>query len=345
MRIPPCRRTAPLPILWAVAAIPLGGCAPHRAATGLPLTPASPVVAGSSSQPADAGAYQPSRLVQAETYWGRPLLAAAPGAHPDFENKLAQARAEFDARPWDIDALIWYGRRLGYLWDMRAAVDVYSRGLKRYPRAAELYRHRGHRWISLREFDRAVADLKRAAEWIEGRPDPVEEDGLPNERNIPLTTLGFNVWYHLALAHYLRGDFDAALDGWRRCAACTRGYDDNVAAVTYWTWLTLRRLGRDDEAAAALTAIREDMQIIENHAYFTLLRLFQGARDAGSVLAAVPPEKSDFAAIGYGVGMHHLLRGNRAAAEETFVRVVSGHNWPAFGFIASEVELRRLGRR
>jgi tetratricopeptide (TPR) repeat protein len=324
----------------------LAGCSAAPPRASLPLTPAPATPAeGKPFASNPAADYQPSQMPQATTYWGRPLHAAAPAAHPEAEAKLATAKAAFDERPADPDAIIWYGRRLAYLWDMRSAIAVYSKGLKRHPNAGELYRHRGHRRISLREFDQAIADFERAAALIRGRPDSVEPDGLPNERNIPLTTLGFNVWYHLALARYLTGDFDAALAAWQECAKFTRGFDDNVAAVTYWTYLTLRRLGRDADAARALEPIRADMDILENRAYHALLLLFKGERKADVLLESTPPEKSDFAAVGYGVGMWHLLHGERRLAISTFTRVVSADNWPAFGFIAAEMELKRLGVR
>ena len=53
------------------------------------------------------------------------------------------------------------------------------------------------------------------AELTSGLPDEVEPDGLPNAQNIPTGTLQFNIFYHLGLAHYLKGDLAAALDAYR----------------------------------------------------------------------------------------------------------------------------------
>ena len=76
----------------------------------------------------------------------------------------------------------------------------------------------------------------------------VEEDGLPNARNIPVSTLHTNIWYHLALAYYLRNDLANAERGWRQCLDASDN-DDMVVAATHWLYMSLRRAGRADDAA------------------------------------------------------------------------------------------------
>jgi hypothetical protein len=65
---------------------------------------------------------------------------------------------------------------------------------------------------------------------IANTPDQIEPDGLPNARNIPTSTLQSNIWYHLGLAHYLRHDFDRALDAYRKCLAVSKNPDGVVSA-------------------------------------------------------------------------------------------------------------------
>ncbi len=85
-----------------------------------------------------------------------------------------------------------------------------------------MYRHRGHRYITLREFDKAIADFNKAVELIEGTDDIVEPDGAPNAAGIPTSTLHTNIWYHLGLAHYLKGDFAAALLAYEGLPYCIK---------------------------------------------------------------------------------------------------------------------------
>jgi len=121
----------------------------------------------------------------------------------------------------------------------------------------------------------------------------------------------------------------------------TRGLDDNLVAVTDWRYMTLRRLGRHDEAQALLEPISADMDIIENHAYYRRLRMYRGELSPDDLLEA-GATPLDLATQGYGVGHWYLCNGQRERALEVFRQTVSGPYWPAFGCIAAEVELRRL---
>ena len=54
------------------------------------------------------------------------------------------------------------------------------------------FRHRGHRYITMRQFDKAVADLSRAAELIEGKPDepePAADPSRPSTDHAPVPRL------------------------------------------------------------------------------------------------------------------------------------------------------------
>ncbi|MGH7460236.1 MAG: tetratricopeptide repeat protein, partial [Longimicrobiales bacterium] len=171
-----------------------------------------------------------------------------------YEQQLAQAKTAFDHTPSDADSIIWYARRLAYLGRHREALDVYTKGIAQYPDNPWLYRHRGHRYISVREFDRAVADLTRAGDLVRGRPDEVEPDGEPNALGIPTSTLQFNIWYHLGLTDYLRGNYAKAYADYVECMKVSKN-DDSIAAVSDWMWMTLMRMNRNDEAAKVLERI------------------------------------------------------------------------------------------
>jgi hypothetical protein len=48
------------------------------------------------------------------------------------------------------------------------------------------------------------------------------------------------------------------------------------------------------------------------------------------------------ATLSYGIGNWYLVRGDTARARQWFDRSVRSGGWPGFGFIVSEIELRRL---
>ncbi len=263
----------------------------------------------------------------------------SPATRVLYEQRLAEARAAYDRAPTNADSIIWLGRRTAYLGSYRDAIAIFTEGVARHPDEARMYRHRGHRYVSVRELDKAIADLSRAAALTTGRPDEIEPDGIPNARNIPTSTLQSNIWYHLGLAHYLKGDFERALASYREAMRVSRN-PDMLVATSHWLYMTLRRLGRAEEAESVLASISRGMVIIENDAYHRLLLLYKGELPPDSLAPSGADALND-ASVGYGLGNWHLYNGRRAEALAVFRRVLAGGNWPAFGYIASEAELAR----
>ena len=280
--------------------------------------------------------------VEATSLLGAPLTRPElPGeTRARYEQALAEARREYEADSSDADAIIWLGRRTAYLGRFRDAIDIYTRGIRRHPNDARLYRHRGHRYITIRDFDRAISDFERAASLTAGRADEIEPDGLPNARNIPTSTLQSNIWYHLALAHYLKGDFGHALDAYRECMKVSTN-PDMLVATSHWLYMTLRRLGRDAEAARVLEPIVRDLDVIENGAYHRLLLMYKGQLPVDSLLTSSSSAALDDVTTAYGVGNWYLYNGHAARARDIFQRIVRTGTWAAFGAIAAESELAR----
>jgi len=269
-----------------------------------------------------------------------PLSATTRRRYGSQANEAADA-LEID--PIDAESIIWYGRRLAYLGQFREAIDVYSSGIALYPNNAWLYRHRGHRYLSVRDIDRAIADLEHAARLVDGKPDEVEEDGQPNAHNMPIGTLHSNINYHLGLGYYLKGDFARAALVYRHDLAEARN-DDRRVSATHWLYMSLRRLGRDAEAAEVLKPIHRGMQVIENDTYRRLDLMYKGEMPVDSVLVVAPTGEMSVtdATAAYGVGNWYLYNGKRADAERVFRRIIAGGQWGAFGYIAAEAELARM---
>jgi tetratricopeptide (TPR) repeat protein len=255
---------------------------------------------------------------------------------------LADAAGVLKLEPGSPDALIWVGRRLAYLGRYREAVDTFSVGVQRFPRDARFLRHRGHRYLTLRRPSRAVEDLTAASRLIAGTDDSIEPDGAPNARNIPLSTLHFNIWYHLGLAHYLNGDYPRALAAYDSGMTVSRNPDLEVA-TSYWRYLTLRRMNRTAEADAVLEIAKRNPELIENVSYLKLLRLFAGLETLESVQPSAGARGSVAdATTAYGVSMWHLLNGRERQARDEWRRIAESPAWASFGVLAAESELSRL---
>ncbi len=291
--------------------------------------------------PMPARSFQADRL---SSFIDRAPPPVSAEAAKQMELQLTEARGIYEARPNNPDAIIWLGRRLAYPGRFRDAIDVFSEGIRKFPNDARFYRHRGHRYITLRRFDLAIKDFKKAASLTKGKPDEIEPDGQPNARKIPTSTLQFNIWYHLGLAQYLLGDYRAALASYRECLKVSKN-PDALVATSHWLYMTLRRLNRPKEADQVLVPIRPDLPIIENDGYHRLLLMYKGITPIDSLLQeALRQEGSPGSySVLYGIGSWYLYNNRPDDARGVFRRMLAGNQWTSFGYVAAEADLKRLG--
>jgi tetratricopeptide (TPR) repeat protein len=314
-----------------------GNCGNARAMVRRAVATAAAIVLAS----APAGRAQ---LPETLSLLGKPLVPPplSEERRRALEADLAAARAAYDKDPTNADALIWLGRRTAYLGRFGEAIEIYTRAIEIHPDDARLYRHRGHRYITLRKFDLAIKDLRKAAELVDGKPDEVEPDGQPNAKNVPTSTLQTNIYYHLGLALYLKADFNGARDAYRRCVTLAKNPDMLVAA-TAWLYMTLRRLGLQEEAGRALDPIAAGMEIVENEAYYRLLLLYKGLAPQQSLK---PGGGADAVTIAYALANRTLYEGNTADGMKQMKALLGKYadQWPAFAFIAAEADVARLDK-
>jgi hypothetical protein len=230
----------------------------------------------------------------------------------------------------------------------REAIAVFTKGVEQFPSDARFLRHRGHRYITTRQFGRAATDFERATKLVHGKPDEIEPDGQPNARNIPTGTLQFNIWYHLGLSYYLEGDLARAREAYERCIEVSRSADAQVA-TRHWLYMTLRRLGHDSEAKVVIEPITatgvnvlSDKTVIENASYHHLLLMYRGELTPEALLEQ-STAALDKTTVTYGVANWHFYNGRRSEAVALLRTIVHGSQWAAFGSIAAEADLKRLG--
>jgi tetratricopeptide (TPR) repeat protein len=239
---------------------------------------------------------------------------------------------------------IWLGRRKAYMNHFHEAITIFTLGLEEYPNSYRLLRHRGHRFISSRQLDRAINDLETASVLMRGYPMQMEPDGIPNKLNQPLSTVQFNVYYHMGLAYYLKGDYENAIRAYSRCLEFSNN-DDLLVATTDWYYMTLMRMGRKEEAVNLLRRIGGNMRIVENDSYYQRLKLYKGYIQPDDLL--VLDKNSDgyelnIVTQGYGLGNWYLTQGDTAKAVSIFEQILQTPQWAAFGYIAAEADMQKL---
>jgi len=258
-----------------------------------------------------------------------------------YEQKVQEIKSKLIKDSANAEHIIWYGRRTGYTGQYMEAIDIYTKGISLHPTNARFYRHRGHRYITVRCFDKAIADLTRATMLFKDQVDEIEEDGLPNAKNIPTSTLQTNTWYHLGLAYFLKGDYKNALSAFNECLEITDN-DDMYVATVNWLFITMRRFGKNKEADDLLKNIRANMDLTENQDYLDILLMYKNNDDKKVAEKKMTPDSPGNATLGFGLGNYYLEKGQKKKAKEIFEKVVAGSQWASFGFIAAEVELKRM---
>jgi thiamine biosynthesis lipoprotein ApbE len=248
------------------------------------------------------------------------------------ETELARVAADGGD---DVAATVWVGRRLAYLQRWRDAIAVYTRGLQAHPDEPHLLRHRGHRWLTVREFESARDDLLRAWEVTRGLPDEIEPDGQPEPGRPPHSTLQGNIAYHLGLAQLCLGDFAAAARAFGDALALARNDEMRVAAA-HWRWCAAMRCGDEAAARAAVAPLQGDLDVVENRGYWQLCRVYRGDLDAGSLTAF---EGSKGAVLAFGLAHLAAVRREPGAAA-ALMAVAQRPDWPSFGVMVAEAACR-----
>lgn len=285
--------------------------------------------------------------VQIDTLQGtslleKPLIRRQVNANDSLQiNNYLEALENYSKNSLDPENVIWLGRRMAYLGDYKAAIGIFHEGILKFPNDARFYRHRGHRYISTRKIDLAIRDLETADILIKNKEDVIEPDGIPNHLNQPVSSLHTNIYYHLGLAYYLKNELTNALAHFDNCLQASQN-DDMIVASKHWMYMILRRMELPDEAEFLLESITEDMTIIENEAYHNLLLYYKGILNEDDLDVKTSIGSSE--AVQYGIANWHHYNGQLETAKAMYEYILANGNWAAFGYIAAEADLVRLGQ-
>lgn len=236
------------------------------------------------------------------------------------EKALAAFERAISLDPRNADSHLQKCRALAALRRHAEAIPACSESLRLKSDNAEALRDRGHYHLNLGEIDQGMADLKKA------------ESMKKDDRAI---------YYHLGIAYYLKGDFANAAKAYEGCLA--KATDDaSRIECSAWLYPSLRRAGRGTDAQKLLDSIQ--ITSLPGHPgnYLDRILLFKGLKTEAEVAKTMSAEGGlSEATVGYSIGLWHLLSGRPAQAREYFEKAIASKYTVAWGYRASEAELKR----
>ena len=233
---------------------------------------------------------------------------------------IARAKSALDADPRNVQRFIALGVAQSGARQFREAIETFTRGLAVAPNEPMLYRWRGHRYLSVREFDKAMADLTRGYK---------------------LDSTNYGILYHLGVLRFLKGDFNGAAATFAK--AQPRAPDGGeLAGSTDWLWMSLSRAGRAAEAKAMLARRPDTLPTTPGYAYVSRLKMYRGEIEPEALFSPSDTADVQVATLSFGLGNWYMVHGDKAKAKAAFQRAIQSGGWPGFGFMVSEAELKRL---
>lgn len=213
------------------------------------------------------------------------------------------------------------------------AVLDFSLLLNKEPFNSRIYRHRGHRYLSLANVEQAIADLS-----LSTRMEPEY----------------WKSWDLLGMAFYYLGDFEKALAYYQQGLRVVGLKSKFTAPLLYWSYLCLCRLGRGktEEAKNLLYMVDTDDPAVQS-LYLWLIRLLRDECTLQEVYdyeeEYEEKQRADGGSIdyltgtfGYGIAAKYYFDGRKIEAREVMENVVNGGlDWNAWGYIACQKDLER----
>jgi hypothetical protein len=106
------------------------------------------------------------------------------------------------------------------------------------------------------------------------------------------------------------------------------------------------RSGRESEARKLLDSVKITSLPGHSGNYLDRLLLFKGIKSEDEVAKTMSAEGGlSESTVGYTIGLWHLLSGRQTRAREYFERAIASQYTVAWGYRASEAELKRLHPR
>ena len=271
------------------------------------------------------------------SFLGKPLYAKAidPKTLAKSDSTITVIKSKGTLTEDDFIAI---GRQLVASNRFSKAIDNFSEGLKLYPNSFKLLRYRGHRYLNLRQLDKAIVDLTKAEKLIRSQPEAFEygADGKPG------ATYQHQIWYHIGIYHFLKRSYKECASAFEKCLAAAHEGND-VAGASDWLYNAYQRSGQKDKIDNLLKPITLDFVINDReYPYYRRLLLFKGLITPEQLVDVNKPiDQMPLLEVTklYGLANWYAYQGNKDKAMELYKRVAQSNEWPGFAVASAEKDL------
>lgn len=238
------------------------------------------------------------------------------------KNENAKALEAYDKAasldPSRADIHLGRCRTLARLTRHADAVTACGEAIRLDPQNWEAMRDRGHYLINLNRLDAGLADMEKAASMKQG---------------------DYQIDYHLGLAYFIGGNYAKAVPVWQACVKDAPEPGNKVACYA-WLYPSLRKAGRDADAAQALDEALA-LGAKPDVAYMNRLMLFKGTLPEAEAAKQMEANPLQQATVGFSIGLWHELNGRADKAREYYQKATASEARTAFGHVAATNALMR----
>ncbi len=279
---------------------------------------------------------QSNETPQAYSLSGNPLFSNLPDPNvlKNADSVIHSIRAKGNLSE---DDFIEIGKQLVATARYKEAVENYTEGLKKFSNSFKILRYRGHRYLTLRKLDLVVTDLLKARDLIKSQPDVWDFDAKGNKTD----TYQHQIEYHLGVYYFLKENYKQAVEAFEK--SLKDAHEGNeIVGTTDWLYNSYQRNDQTKEAEKLLTTITPNFKADQLQAYFRRILLYKRLikpNELGDETMA--PEKMSIQDVTklYGLANWYGFQGDKAKAKVLYSKIVLSSSWPAFAYLASELEL------
>lgn len=204
------------------------------------------------------------------------------------------------------------------------AIEILSTMIKKDPDDHLLYRHRGHRYLSISCFDEAVEDLKFSLK--------IEPSYWKN-------------WYYLGMISFFKGDYEAALTNFDRAMEIEGPESSHCGAIINWEFVTLSHLDqRNSEKANKIMSYIVPGKCNEKSAYVNMILMNKGLKNFDEVARLMEESDDiDYPTYGYGLAAYCYYTGDKDKSKKILNYLIdNAKGWYTLGYKACEAEKKRF---